>query len=64
MLDRKVIITILIAGLIKKIWLYKRRYYPKPFTNKNEIEVELDLCHYALKAQQAFVHCKLLNKMI
>ena len=36
-------------------------YFPKPFTNKNEIEVELDLCNYALKAQQAFVHCNLLN---
>ena len=35
--------------LIKNILLYKTSYFPEPHTNKNKIEVELDLSNYETK---------------
>ena len=36
----------LIIGLPKKILLYKMSYFSELYTNKNKIEVQLDLCNY------------------
>ena len=43
MLSGKSIIIHLIAGLIKKVLLYKRSYFPEPYSrSKTKIKVELD----------------------
>ena len=39
----------LIDGSIKKIMLHKMSCFPKPHTNKNKTEVQLDLINYATK---------------
>ena len=46
----KVMLILLTVGLIKKISLYKTSYFPEPHTNKNKIEVNLDLPNYATKS--------------
>ena len=50
MLGEKVIIILLIAGLIKKISLYKVSYYPEPDGHgRNKIKGQLDFSNYATK---------------
>ena len=51
MLNRKVMIIHLIAGLIKKI-LYKMiKYFPKPYEQfGGDMNVKVDLSNYATKA--------------
>ena len=43
-------------------------YFPEPFTNRNKIEVPLDLSNYAiksdLKTRQVLIHRKLLKNII
>ena len=40
----------LIAGLIKKISLYKRIYFPEPYSrSKTKIKVKLDFSNYETK---------------
>ena len=47
------------VGLPKKILLYKMSYFSELYTNKNKIEVQLDLSNYAtesdLKKQQTLI---------
>ena len=40
-------ITRLIAGLIKKISLYKMSYCTKPDYSRNKIKIKFDLSNYA-----------------
>ena len=47
MLNRKVMIIHLIIRLIEKTLIYTMSYFLKPQTNKNKIEVKLDLSSYA-----------------
>ena len=47
MLNRKVMIIHLIIRLIEKTLIYKMSYFLKPQTNRNKIEVKLDLSSYA-----------------
>ena len=50
MSNGKIMITVLIIDLIKKILLYKMSYYPKPYTRgKKKMKAELDLSNYATK---------------
>ena len=43
-------ITALTVGLIKKIVLYKRSYFPEPYRrNKSKLKNELDLSNYVTK---------------
>ena len=49
MSNGKVEIVLSTVGLIKKILLCKMSYFPEPHTNKNKIEVELDLSNCATK---------------
>ena len=53
MSNEKVMIIHLIVGQIKKILLYKMSCFSKQHTNKNKIEVELDLPNYATKSDLA-----------
>lgn len=49
MSNGKILITLLIVGLLK-IFLYKKKLFPEPFTlSKNKMELELDLPHSAAK---------------
>ena len=51
MLSGQVIKIDLVAGLIKRILLYKMRYHPKVISyGKNKIKVELDFSNYASKS--------------
>ena len=44
MSNGKATMILLIVGLLKRILLYKIKYFPEPHMNKeNKIEVELDL---------------------
>ena len=44
------ITCLLLAGLIKKISLYKMRHYPKPDSYiRNKIKIKLDLSNHAKK---------------
>ena len=37
---------------MKKILLYKMRYFPKPYSrSKNKIKLQLDLFYYATKSE-------------
>ena len=48
MSNGKATIILLIVGLLKKIQLYKMKYFPESHTHKkNKIEVELDLSNYS-----------------
>ena len=50
MSNGKILITLLIVGLLKRIFLYKKKLFPEPFTHgKNKMELELDLSHSAAK---------------
>ena len=50
MSNGKVIIILLIAGLIKKAFYKKSRYFPKPYRSfDGNVKVELDLSSYAIK---------------
>ena len=50
MSNGKIMITVLIIDLIKKILLYKMSYYPEPYTRgKKKMKAELDLSNYATK---------------
>ena len=46
----KGLIILLTIALIKMIQSYKMSYFPELFTNKNKLEVELDLSNYANKS--------------
>ena len=47
----KAMIIRLIAGLIKKISLYKLTYFPEPYTDtKQKMKFELDFYNYATKS--------------
>ena len=51
MSNRKVMLSLLTVGLIKKILLYKLSYLPETRArNKNRIKVELELSNYAAKS--------------
>ena len=45
-LNGKVVIILLTVDLMKKILLYKLNYFPRPYTSKNKIKVELDFSNY------------------
>ena len=52
MLNEKTIMIFLTVGLLRKKSLYKMSYFPETHTHsKNEIKVELDLSHYAIKSE-------------
>ena len=58
-------IVLLTVGYIKNILLYKINYFPEPHTNKNKIEIELDLSNYATKSDLKKRNtCRYLKKMI
>ena len=47
----KVMVIHTTDGLIKKVLIYKRSYFPEPYTHsKKKIKVELDLSSYARKS--------------
>ena len=51
MSNRKVMLSLLTVGLIKKILLYKLSYLPETCPcNKNRIKAELELSNYAAKS--------------
>ena len=51
MSNGKDVIILSTVGLIKKILLYKRSYFPEPYTRCiNKIKFELDLSNYATKS--------------
>ena len=51
MANEKIMIILLTVRLTKKILLYKMSYcLPEPHTDKNKIEVELDLSIYTTKS--------------
>ena len=51
MANEKLMIILLTVRLTKKILLYKMSYcFPEPHTDKNKIEVELDLSIYTTKS--------------
>ena len=61
-------IILLTVGLIKGICYIKMSYFPELHTNRNKIELELDLSNYAtksdLKTQKTLIYFNLPKKMI